>query len=120
MATCKYKGDPLKNGTVSKVSTGVYVALGMVYMTLLKDVPQWYLAILLFIGFKVVFRYEKCTVSYIEIKLRGVKKEEGYLYNFLAGFQKLRDSDLVFYSLLGYVALVTLVYFCALGKTMLI
>lgn len=112
--------DSLRNGTVSKIATGAYVGIGMVYMTLLEDIPQWYLAILLFIGFKVVFRYEKCTVSYIEVKVRGVRKEEGYLYNFLAGFQKLRDSRLVYYTLCGYVALVALVYFCVLGKTILI
>jgi hypothetical protein len=27
--------------------------------------------------------YRKCTVSYIECKLRGVKKEAGYLYRYL-------------------------------------
>lgn len=107
----------LKNGTVSKITTGIYVGLGMLIMIIQHDIPQWYIATLLFIALKVLFRYEKCTVSYIEVKLRGVPKEDGYLYNFLKGFQRLRENVPVYYTLLGYTALVTYVYFFVLRKT---
>lgn len=32
---------------------------------------------------KWIFSYRKCTISYLECKLRGVPKEEGYLNSFL-------------------------------------
>ena len=37
---------------------------------------QSYVSLILFIGFKIIFNYQKCTISYIECKLRGVKKEK--------------------------------------------
>lgn len=33
--------------------------------------------------FRWITDYRKCTVSYIECKIRGVKKEKGYIYNIL-------------------------------------
>ena len=33
--------------------------------------------------FRWLTDYRKCTVSYIECKIRGVPKEEGYIYNIL-------------------------------------
>ena len=49
-----------------------------------------YIAILGFIIFKMITLYDKCTISYIECKLRKVKKEEGYLNDFLDSIVKLR------------------------------
>jgi hypothetical protein len=49
-----------------------------------------YIALFIFISFKTIFNYKKCTISYIECKLRGVKKEEGYLYTFLQNFINIR------------------------------
>ena len=56
----------------------------------LKKIPQWYISILLFMMFKMIFEYKKCTLSYIEVKLRGVPKREGYIYQLLEGFINLR------------------------------
>lgn len=42
--------------------------------------------------FKIAFGYKKCTLSYIEVKLRGVPKEEGYIYRLLDGFIELRKT----------------------------
>lgn len=33
--------------------------------------------------FKWITNYRKCTVSYLECKIRGVKKEEGIIYQLL-------------------------------------
>ena len=55
-------------------------------MMLNRKIEASYMAITIFILFKIVFNYDKCTISYIECKIRGVKKTEGYLYTFLNNF----------------------------------
>jgi hypothetical protein len=104
----------------SKFAAAGFVAIGGVWAVSFRDIPQWYIAILLFIAFKVVFKYEKCTISYIEVKARGVKKEEGVLYNFLSGFQDIRGEPILFAALAAYTAVVSVVYFFVLGKRVLI
>jgi hypothetical protein len=42
---------------------------------------------------KWLTNYRKCTISYIECKLRGVKKEEGFIYNLLEPIIDLNKSD---------------------------
>lgn len=104
----------------SKYAAAGFVALGGAWAVSFRDIPQWYIAILLFIAFKVIFKYEKCTLSYIEVKARGVKKEEGILYNFLSGFQDIRGEPVLFYALATYTAVVAIVYFLVLGKSVII
>jgi hypothetical protein len=43
---------------------------------------------------KWLTNYRKCTVSYLECKIRGVKKEQGYLYNILEEIFDLNQSNL--------------------------
>ena len=101
-------------------ATGIYVALGGAWAVARRDVPQWYMAILLYFSFKIAFKYEKCTLSYIEVKARGVPKEEGILYNFLAGFQDLRGSPLILGSLAAYTFVMAVAFFVVLGKRMVL
>lgn len=61
----------------------LYVSFGFGYICLDKKYPNWFFAITMYFGFKWLFNYRKCTISYIEVKLRGVKKEDGYLYRLL-------------------------------------
>lgn len=42
---------------------------------------------------KWLTNYRKCTVSYLECKARGVKKEQGYLYNILEEIFDLNQTD---------------------------
>ena len=60
-----------------------YLVFGFVCVMLDIQFPNWFFAFTLFFGFKWLFNYRKCTISYIEVKLRGVKKEDGYLYRLL-------------------------------------
>jgi len=60
-----------------------FIIIGVFHIYTNTTFPNWYFAIIIFFGFKWMFNYRKCTISYIEVKLRGVKKEEGYLYRFL-------------------------------------
>jgi hypothetical protein len=79
----------------------LYILIGIYHMIKSKPLPAWYVAFIIYFAFKWITNYRKCTISYIECKLRGVKKEEGYLYNFLNEMTNLRYSqDIIFIFLL--------------------
>jgi len=40
----------------------------------------------------MLFNYKKCTFSYLECKLRNVKREDGFLASFLDHIVDLRNS----------------------------
>ena len=82
----------------------LYTLIGISHMIFGKDVQQWYVVLLYFIVLKMLFQYDKCTLSYFECKLRGVKKEDGYLYSFLDKFIKMRGRPIM----LTYVVLFTI------------
>jgi len=69
----------------------LFLSYGIYYMVLNLAIPTSYIKLLLFLFLKIVFDYTKCTISYIEVKLRGVKKEEGYLYNLLTSLNNIRN-----------------------------
>ena len=70
--------------------------------------PLTYLHFILFFTLKMIFNYRKCTISYLECKLRGVKKENGYLNYFMDGIVDLRyHSD---YNLLLLIAFIYIIY----------
>lgn len=74
---------------------------------------QAYMVILLYFLFKIFTGYDKCTFSYIEVKLRGVKKEQGYIYRFLAEIVNIKTHPqftkifmLVLYYIMFFMLLV--------------
>ena len=69
----------------------LFLSYGVYYMVLNLAIPTSYIKLLLFLFLKIVFDYTKCTISYIEVKLRGVKKEDGYLYNLLTSLNNIRN-----------------------------
>lgn len=75
----------------------VYSLLGVGYLLrLLHPVPEWYLALSLYLGFKWIFDYRKCTLSYLECKLRGVPREGGLLNRFLDDLIDLREEPWIY------------------------
>jgi hypothetical protein len=54
--------------------------------------------------------YRKCTLSYIECKLRGVPKEQGYLYQLLEQVMSInqRDDRYLYYGAVTVVLLISL------------
>jgi hypothetical protein len=70
----------------------VYLLLAIVYA---GSVPEWYAMLTMYVAFKWITNYRKCTISYYECKLRGVPKERGWLYSFLEELVDLRKSPLV-------------------------
>ncbi len=58
-----------------------------------KKIIEWSIAICIYLLFKWIFDYHKCTLSYLECKIRNVKKEDGFLYNFLENIIILNKSE---------------------------
>lgn len=69
----------------------IFLSYGLYHMIINITIPTAYIKLLLFFFLKIIFDYNKCTISYIEVKLRRVKKEEGYLYNFLTSLNNIRN-----------------------------
>ena len=69
-----------------------YLGIGLLYLKVEKRVPKWYVAIIIYFLFKMLTGYDKCTISYIECKLRNVKKQDGYIYDFLHSIISLKDT----------------------------
>lgn len=71
-----------------------YIVYGLANI---NNLPDTYFVITIFFLFKMIVNYRKCTVSYIECKIRGVKKEEGYVQNLLDGIVDIRDDENIMY-----------------------
>ena len=71
--------------------TYLYIFLGLAFMW---DgyMPRQYIALICYFVFKMITLYDKCTLSYIECKLRNVKKHESYIYDFLHSIVDLRNT----------------------------
>lgn len=74
----------------------IYILFGLTHIMLDIEFPYWFYGLTLFLGFKWMFNYRKCTFSYIEVKLRNVKKEEGYLYSFLEALVNFRNTQYIY------------------------
>ena len=74
----------------------LYLIFGIIMSLNDIDLPGNYIFLILFFGFKWIFNYRKCTISYVECKLRGVKKENGYLYSLLKEIIDLRYSEHIY------------------------
>jgi hypothetical protein len=51
------------------------------------------LCLTIYFMIKWLTNYRKCTISYLECKVRGVKKEQGFLYNILEEIFDLNKKD---------------------------
>jgi hypothetical protein len=58
-----------------------------------------------FMFFKIILNYDKCTLSYMECKIRNVKKEEGYLYSFLNNLISIRYEKIFIFFFIYYIFL---------------
>ena len=56
---------------------------------------------------KWIINYRKCTISYIECKLRGVKKEQGIVYNIM---EEIYDVNKSRYKYIVYMFVVCVFY----------
>ena len=90
------------------IITSIYLIIGIILCLLDTDIPNVYIGLLIFFLIKQIINYRKCTISYIECKIRGVEKDEGYLYNFLNGIVDLRNTN---FSILIYITGFLILYY---------
>jgi len=74
----------------------LFLFLGLILINNDSTIPRPYIGIIIFFLIKLLFNYRKCTISYIECKLRKVKKEEGYLNSFIDSILDLRYTPHVY------------------------
>ena len=86
----------------------IYLLVGIIYIFLKKELPRIYVAILFFFSLKIIINYRQCTIGYLECKLRGAKKGEGYLNQFMDLVIDIRYTHHVYYLLI--VSFVILYY----------
>ena len=70
----------------------VFIFIGMLYVIKEKRIPERYALILAFCIFKILTNYRKCTLSKLECKIRGVKREDGILSSLLDRVVDIRYS----------------------------
>lgn len=80
--------------SIYNIIIGVYLFIGLLYTLVDKVVPNNYIVLVIFITLKMLFNYKNCTISYLECKMRGVKREDGYLASLLDHAVDLRNSKL--------------------------
>jgi hypothetical protein len=68
----------------------IYNIIGLIFISLNYTIPNWFIVCGMYSLFKIITNYRKCTISYLECKIRGVKREFGYLNSLLDGITDLR------------------------------
>ena len=72
-----------------------------------KKINEIALTMIGYFLFRWITNYRKCTISYLECKLRGVKKDDGYIYNILNQLFDVnkkynRSKYYILFTLLGF------------------
>lgn len=73
-----------------------YLIIGLLFIFINIPIPQVYLGFLIFFTFKWVFNYRKCTISWLECKIRGVEKKNGYLNYCLDTIVDIRNTNNIY------------------------
>jgi len=71
----------------------IYLLIGFLYLFKDRIIPQRYIVFIVFFTFKLIFNYRKCTFSYLECKIRNIKKEDGLLYSLMEHIVNLRNTN---------------------------
>jgi hypothetical protein len=86
----------------------LFLLIGIIHILLNKKLNEYYMSILIFFLVKMIFNYRKCTISYIECKLRNVKKESGYINNFVNQIIDTRETNKIIFI---YIYAFIIIYF---------
>ena len=70
-----------------------YLLFGLLSIIHGRELHPVYLIILITFTVKIIINYRKCTLSYLECKIRGVKQEEGYLNDFFNKIFDIRNEE---------------------------
>ena len=86
----------------------LYIVLGIYSVSF--GMYESYVAITLFLLFKWIFNYRKCTLSYIEYKLFRKHKEDGLLFTYLNKIVDLRQKPYIHVIYIFQTCILFLVY----------
>jgi hypothetical protein len=95
----------IKNKKIIYILLLLYLLYGSYIMFSNKYINHSYMIISFFMFFKIILNYDKCTLSYMECKIRNVKKEEGYLYSFLNNLISIRYEKIFIFFFIYYIFL---------------
>lgn len=87
-----------------------YLLVGLYHMVYNLELDPNYTILLLFFTFKIIINFRKCTLSYLECKIRGVKKEQGYLNQFFDKLFDIRNENEKTTKLLLLISFIVLYY----------
>ena len=88
-----------------------YLFFGYYNILINKELDIIYSVILLYFTIKIIINYRKCTLSYLECKIRNIKKEKGYINKFFDDLINIRyESNEKKYTLL--ILSLILLYYC--------
>ena len=89
----------------------VYVYLFIAFLLMINDlnIDQNYIALMIFFLVKSIINYRKCTISYLEVKARGVKKKYGYLYTLMDDILNIRYTNHI--TFIYFICSIILYYF---------
>ena len=89
-----------------------YLILGIIFILMNFPTPQIYLGLLIFFIFKWIFNYRKCSISWLECKIRGVRREKGYLNIFLDSIIDIRNTNNIYiiYLISLFIIIYELIY----------
>ena len=89
---------------------GFLSLISTIFCSYSRDIHILAVTMCIYLLFKWLSDYRKCTLSYIEIKLRNIKKEQGILYNFLEDlidFNTCKNKDIL-YSIITTILLINI------------
>jgi len=92
----------------------LFLFIGLILINNDINIPRTYIGLLLFFLIKLLFNYRKCTISYIECKLRNVKKEQGYLNSFMDSIIDLRYTSHIY--IIYFISAIIFYYYFIVKK----
>ena len=87
----------------------IYLLIAILLIINDSDIDQNYIGLMIFFLLKSFFNYRKCTVSYLEVKARGVKKKYGYLYTLMDDILNIRNTNHI--TFIYFICSIILYYF---------
>lgn len=84
-----------------------------------KYIPLLYIFLIVISILKATFNYRICTLSYMECKMRKVKRDESYINRFLDSIVDIRYSNHIYpLTLIGYSLLyISFIYYLKKSKS---
>jgi len=87
-----FKNFEFNENSVYNIIIVIFIILGFLYKFIDNFIPPNYIVLVIFLTSKMIFNYKKCTFSYLECKLRKVKREDGLLASLLDYIVDLRNT----------------------------